>query len=109
MNSQTPTKPSNRPSSVKNKGGRPRKPQDECRKCIVKVAFDRENYANIMQVLGPAERIADVITDLAVQPDVVPAMGGGGGSTSDLKWNDDDKERRRPQTTDYVPTRKPRR
>ena len=72
--------------------------------------IDRElSFANVMQVLEPAERIADVITDLAVQPDIAPSMGGGGGSTSDLKWNDDDKERRRPQTTDYVPTRKPRR
>ena len=73
----------------------------------VHIVYNRVD--NIMQVLEPAERIADVITDLAVQPDVVPAMGGGGGSTSDLKWNDDDKERRRPQTTDYIPSRKPRR
>ena len=72
---------------------------------------DRElSFVNVMQILEPAKRIADVITDLAVQPDVAPTLGGGGGSTSDLKWNDDDKERRKPQTIDYVPSgRKPRR
>ena len=72
---------------------------------------DRElSFVNVMQILEPAKRIADVITDLAVQPDVAPTLVGGGGSTSDLKWNDDDKERRKPQTIDYVPSgRKPRR
>ena len=72
---------------------------------------DRElSFVNVMQVLKPAEHIADVITDLAVQPEVAPTLGGGGGSTSDLKWNDEDMERRKPQTIDYVPSgRKPRR
>ncbi len=67
------------------------------------------SFANVMQVLEPVGRIADVVADITMQPDVVPTMGGGGGSTSDLKWNDDDKEHRRPQTTDYVPSRKPKR
>ena len=47
MNHQTPITPSDHSSRVKNKGGRPKKPQDECRKYIVKVAFDRENYAKL--------------------------------------------------------------
>ena len=47
MNHQTPITPSDHSSRVKNKGGRPKKLQDECRKYIVKVAFDRENYAKL--------------------------------------------------------------
>ena len=75
MNSQTPTKPSNRPSSVKNKGGRPKKPQDECRKCIVKVAFDRENYAKLCMLRDQQSKsLSQIVYDFAVNGCIKEAL-----------------------------------
>ncbi len=75
MNSQTPTKPSCCPSGINNKGGRPRKPQDECRKCIVKVAFDRDNYAKLCMLRDKqGKSLSQIVYDFAVNGCIKEAL-----------------------------------
>ena len=50
MNAQTPETPSSRPDRSPNTGGRPRKPLCERRDHVVKVGFDRLNYAKLKQL-----------------------------------------------------------
>ena len=67
MNPQTPTNSFSRTIRFKNKGGRPKKPQDECRKCIVKVAFDRDNYAKLCLLRDEqGKSLSQIVYDFAV-------------------------------------------
>ena len=75
MNAQTPETPSSRPDRSPSKGGRPKKPLGERRDNVVKVGFDRLNYAKL-KLLQQREgkSLSELVYEFAVNGYVKEAL-----------------------------------
>ena len=75
MNAQTPETSSSRPDRTPNKGGRPRKPLCERRDHVVKVGFDRLNYAKLKQLQQrEGKSLSELVYELAVNGYIKEAL-----------------------------------
>ena len=75
MNAQTPETSSSRPDRTPNKGGRPRKPLCERRDHVVKVGFDRLNYAKLKQLQQrEGKSLSELVYEFAVNGYIKEAL-----------------------------------
>ena len=75
MNAQTPETSHSRPDRSLNKGGRPRKPLCERRDHVVKVGFDRLNYAKLKQLQQrEGKSLSELVYEFAVNGYIKEAL-----------------------------------
>ncbi len=75
MNTQTPQTSASHPDRLPNKGGRPQKPLDERRNHVVKVCFDRLNYAKLKQLQRQeGKSLSELVYEFAVNGYVKEAL-----------------------------------
>ena len=75
MNARTPETPSSRPDHSPNKGGRPKKPLGERRDHVVKVGFDRLNYAKLKQLQQrEGKSLSELVYEFAVNGYIKEAL-----------------------------------
>ena len=75
MNAQTPETSSSRPDRSPNKGGRPKKPLSERRDHVVKVGFDRLNYAKLKQLQQrEGKSLSELVYEFAVNGYIKEAL-----------------------------------
>ena len=63
------------------------------------------SFDSINQLLENANVIGAAVTDMLLQPHVVPSSGGGGGSSSK---DDDDEDKDRDKKNNYIPRKRKR-